>query len=77
MCSPAARPSMLTSTAVGRWVASASRETMVSFEVVDGARSNFAGNVDGDVDGDLLALADGQEVDVLDDLLDRDRAGCP
>jgi hypothetical protein len=40
------------------------------FLVVDVARSQFAHDVDGDVNGDLLALADGQQVDVLDDLLD-------
>src|SRR6476661_879578 len=40
-------------------------------QVVHVARGNFAGDVDGDVNGDLLALADGQQVEVLDDLLDR------
>ncbi|MCY1230157.1 hypothetical protein D9M72_425600 [compost metagenome] len=41
------------------------------FLVVDVARSKFAGDVDGNVHGDLLARADGQQVKVLDDLLDR------
>ena len=37
----------------------------------DGLGSGLALEVDGDVDGDLLALADDDEVDVLDDRLDR------
>jgi hypothetical protein len=37
----------------------------------DGLRGGLALDVDGDVDGDLLALADDDEVDVLDDRLDR------
>ncbi len=37
----------------------------------DVARSQLADKVDGHVNGDLLARADGQQVDVLDDLLDR------
>ena len=41
------------------------------FLVEDVAGGKFAGEVDGDVNGDLLARADGQEVEVLDDLLDR------
>src|SRR6478735_27324 len=39
------------------------------FQVVDGAGGGFAFNVDRNVNRDLFALADGQEVDVLDDLL--------
>ena len=60
---------MLTSTAVGTWVASASRETVVASRLADSTRSNFTGNVDGDVDGNLLAGLHGLEVNVLDDLL--------
>lgn len=41
------------------------------FLVVGVARGKLADEVNGNVHGDLLALADGQEVDVLDDLLDR------
>ena len=37
----------------------------------DGLGSGLALEVHGDVDGDLLALADDDEVDVLDDRLDR------
>ncbi len=39
------------------------------FEAGDSTRSNFTGNVDGDVDGNLLAGLHGLEVNVLDDLL--------
>ena len=41
------------------------------FQVVDVARSELAAEVNGHVNGDLLAGADGQQVEVLDDLLDR------
>ena len=68
---PTSAPSMLTSIHSGMLVASASsgdRGVLGDDQRVGGG---LADEVDADVDGDLLALADGDEVDVLEGAADR------
>ena len=57
---------METTISVGMWVASASIETLLRLDHDQGVRSGLALDVDGDIDGDLLAAADQDQVDVLD-----------
>ena len=68
---PAAAPSMETSMNSGMWVASASTWTGGVLGDDQGLGGGLADEVDRDVDGDLLAAADGDEVDVLEDAADR------
>ena len=62
---------METSTYSGMWVASASTETVRGLGDDQGVGVRLADQVHGDVDGDLLALADDDQVDVLEEALDR------
>ena len=55
----------------GMWVASASTWTVGVLGDDQGLGGGVADEVDRDVDGDLLAAADGDEVDVLEDPADR------
>ena len=68
---PTAAPSTETSMDSGMWVASASTETTAFSVTTRVSGAALADHVDRDVDGDLLAAADGDEVDVLDDAADR------
>ena len=53
------------------WVASASIGTVLCSVTTRVVRRGLADHVDADVDGDLLAPADEDQVDVLDEALDR------
>ena len=53
------------------WVASASTDRVGVLEGDEGVGSGLADQVDGDLDGDLLAAAHDDEVDVLEEALDR------
>ena len=68
---PIAAPSTETSTHSGMSVASHLELEGRLRQRDDGLGSGLALEVDPDLDGDLLALADDDEVDVLDDRLDR------
>ena len=68
---PTSAPSMSTSTYSGMWVASASSWTVAFSVTTSVSRAASPFEVDGDLDGDLLAAADGDEVDVLEVAVDR------
>ena len=71
---PTSRPSMSTTISVGMWVASASTETAACTRSTSApATSPWTG--DRHVDGDLLAAADDDQVDVLDGSASPGRAG--
>ena len=68
---PAGRPSIETTICVGMWVASASIGTVFWSTTTRVSAAASPSRWIGDVDGDLLAAADDDQVDVLDGVLDR------
>ena len=74
---PISMPSMSTSMPGGMFVASASTAIWIELLVQQAVRGHLAGHRDRDLDGDLLAAPDHDQVDVLDGALDRRPAAPP
>ena len=68
---PAVRPATSTTTCSGMFVASTSSSMVCGLQVDQGVRRGIALDVHADIDRDLLAAADDDQVDVLDVTADR------